>query len=100
VTHRVAELAEYPESFPARVRVRLRCGAVHEVYVAHNVGSPGNPMDASQIGAKFLACVEPAVGNAAAAGLQQAFRSLPEASTTEVLLSALARATVAEAAWN
>ncbi|HVZ46810.1 MAG TPA: MmgE/PrpD family protein [Ramlibacter sp.] len=100
VTHRVADLPEYPASFPARVRVRLRGGETHEAYVAHNLGSPGNPMDAAQIGAKFIACTAPAVGEAAAERLQQALRALPTARSTHVLEAALAAATVAEESWK
>jgi 2-methylcitrate dehydratase PrpD len=100
VTYRVADLPEYPASFPARVRVRLRGGEEHEAYVAQNLGSPGNPMDDAQIAAKFLACTVPAVGEAPALHLQQALRALPDAPGTGDLFSALASATVSEDTWK
>ncbi len=100
VTYRVMDLPQYPASFPARVRVRLRGGAVHEAYVAHNLGSPGNPMNDTRMAAKFLACTLPAVGNAAATRLLQALRTLPDAPSTGPMLAALISATVPEDKWN
>ncbi|VTU16775.1 MmgE/PrpD family protein [Variovorax sp. PBL-E5] len=96
VTWKVAALPEYPASFPARVRVTLRGGRVHEAYVRHNLGSPANPMDEAQLGAKFLACAEPAVGHSAARRLHLALRALPDAQDMDRFNAALAAALLSE----
>lgn len=99
VTWRVAELPEFPQSFPARLRVVFRNGDSHEAYVRHNLGSPGNPMDASAIASKFLGCTAPVLGDDAARDLQRAVRELPGAPDTQPFFSALLRATAQEASW-
>lgn len=55
-------LPEFPAAFPARVTVTMRSGAKHVEYVAHNLGTPGNPMTVADIDRKFLACATPAMG--------------------------------------
>ncbi|MCC7194153.1 MAG: MmgE/PrpD family protein [Gemmatimonadaceae bacterium] len=65
-TYRREALAEFPAAFPARVTVTMRSGERHEEYVAHNLGTPGNPMTAADIERKFLACATPALGGRAA----------------------------------
>jgi 2-methylcitrate dehydratase PrpD len=65
-TYKAEELAEFPTAFPARVTVTLRSGARHVAYVAHNLGTPGNPMSAGDIDRKFLACATPGIGAARA----------------------------------
>ena len=61
-TYTVEALPEFPASFPARVTVTMRDGAKHVEYIAHNLGTPGNPMSAADITAKFLACAVPGLG--------------------------------------
>lgn len=78
VTFKAEELAEFPASFPARVTVTLRSGEKHMQYVAHNLGTPGNPMSAGDIGRKFLACVTPALGAQAAQELSERIDSLSQ----------------------
>jgi 2-methylcitrate dehydratase PrpD len=65
-THSIAEFPEFPHSFPARVTVTMRNGETFSEYVAHNLGTPGNPMTSSDIEAKFIACSIPALGQASA----------------------------------
>lgn len=59
-------LAEFPAAFPARVTVTMRTGEAHQEYVAHNLGTPGNPMTGADIDRKFLVCATPALGERAA----------------------------------
>ena len=66
-TFGIEALPEFPAAFPARVTVTMRSGERHVAYVAHNLGTPGNPMTADDITRKFMACATPALGEAAAA---------------------------------
>lgn len=66
ITYRREALAEFPAAFPARVTVTMRTGERHEEYVAHNLGTPGNPMTTDDIERKFLSCAAPALGTRAA----------------------------------
>jgi 2-methylcitrate dehydratase PrpD len=100
VTWRVADLPEFPTSFPARVRVLLRNGETHEAIVRHNLGSPGNPMDESKIGAKFLACTAPIVGDTKARQLQQALRALPAGTDLQPFFKTLREATARGISWT
>lgn len=63
-TYSVEALPEFPASFPARVTVTMRSGEKHVEYIAHNLGTPGNPMTAADITQKFTACAQPALGAA------------------------------------
>jgi 2-methylcitrate dehydratase PrpD len=66
-TYKVEALPEFPASFPARVTVTMKSGEKHVEYIAHNLGTPGNPMTAADVTAKFTACTERALGAAKAA---------------------------------
>lgn len=77
-TYAVEALPEFPASFPARVTVTMRDGAKHVEYIAHNLGTPGNPMSAADITAKFLACATPGLGTDRAAALSAEIDSLTQ----------------------
>jgi len=66
----------------ARVGVRLADGTVHAEHVEHCTGSLGKPMTDTELDAKFMAQVAPALGPARAArlaGLCRALEDLPDA---------------------
>ena len=65
VTYREEELPEFPQSFPARVTAIKRDGSSVTAYIAHNLGSPGNPLSNAQIDHKFLSCTTRAPANCA-----------------------------------
>jgi len=77
VTYREEALPEFPRSFPARVTVEKRDGARATAYVAHNLGSPANPLGIEQIDRKFLDCTAAALGESTARDLILAIRGLP-----------------------
>src|SRR5207247_2309495 len=54
-------LADYPRTWPARVRV-VAGSATHEQIVTHVPGDPARPFDRAQVRAKFLRFVEPVLG--------------------------------------
>jgi 2-methylcitrate dehydratase PrpD len=54
-------LADYPRTWPARVRV-VAGSATHEQIVTHVPGDPARAFDRAQVQAKFLRFVEPALG--------------------------------------
>ena len=89
VTCQAEALPEFPASFPARVTVTMKDGKKSSKYVAHNLGSPGNPFTPDQFAEKFRSCVEPALGSAAAACMWDAIRSLPNAPNSKSLSAAL-----------
>lgn len=91
VTYAVQALPEFPAAFPARVSVRLHDGAEHTRHVGHNLGTPGNPMSAADIGAKFDACAIPAVGGPAAAAISRALDALAGPAGPDGLYGALRR---------
>ena len=78
ITYKVEALPEFPASFPARVTVTLRSGEKHVEYIAHNLGTPGNPMSAADIGQKFLACATPGIGTQRAEELSARIDSFPQ----------------------
>jgi 2-methylcitrate dehydratase PrpD len=93
-TYKREALPEFPAAFPARVTATMRSGEKHVEYVAHNLGTPGNPMTAADMERKFLACATPALG-ARAAELSAHFDSLSQDDGAERLFQALRRLEVA-----
>lgn len=79
VTYRPEALPEFPSSFPARVSVTTRNGKTVESYVAHNLGSAGNPFTPDRFEEKFFICTEPSLGKVASVALWRALRALPNA---------------------
>ena len=49
-------------NFPARVRVQMRSGAVHDALVRDSKGSPGAPMSSAEIDDKFRSQVTDVLG--------------------------------------
>ena len=80
VRYHVKPFAEFPESFPARIRVTSRDG-VDEAFIPHNLGSHRNPLGADGIEAKFRDNADLAVGAAAAKRLHRAIREMESASS-------------------
>jgi 2-methylcitrate dehydratase PrpD len=78
VTYEVEALPEFPDSFPARVVVKLASGEKLESYVHHNLGSPGNPMSPVQYEEKFLTAVRGFLSPDSAQALLAAIRRLAE----------------------
>lgn len=76
ITYRARAFPEFPQSFPALMRVHLRDGSTHEAFVPHNLGSAKNPLCASGIEAKFRDNVEFAIGSRAADELHAAIFGL------------------------
>lgn len=97
-TYAVEELPEFPASFPARVTVTLRSGERHVEYIAHNWGTPGNPMSAGDIARKFESCAAPALGARHAAGLSALVDSLAKDDGAARLFEALRLLEVAPSA--
>ncbi len=89
VIYRAEALPEFPAAFPARVTVTKTNGRMFEAYIAHNIGSPGNPFTLDQFGAKFHSCVVPAIGQEAASALWTALRELPDLGGEKPFYSAL-----------
>lgn len=88
VRYHVKQFAEFPESFPARIRVTSRDGVVEEAFIPHNLGSHRNPLGAEGVGAKFRDNADLAVGETAATKLQHAIRGMRSAKP-DALWSAL-----------
>lgn len=82
-------LPEFPAAFPARVTVRLKNGTTHAHYVGHNLGTPGNPMSAADIGRKFDACAIPALGETRAASLSALIDAIGEKDGAQALFEQL-----------
>lgn len=94
-TYKVEALPEFPAAFPARVTVTLRSGEKHVEYVAHNLGTPGNPMSAEDIDRKFAACATPALGAARAAEVSGLIDSFAKDDGATRLFQALRQLEVA-----
>lgn len=89
ITYKVELLPEFPAAFPARVTVTLRSGEKHVEYVAHNLGAPGNPMTAEDIGRKFLSCSTPGLGARQAQQLSARIDSLSQDDGAAQLFASL-----------
>jgi 2-methylcitrate dehydratase PrpD len=96
VTCRARDFAEFPESFPALVRVVMKSGDRHESLIRHNLGSAKAPLGAAGIEAKFRSNVEFAVGRAATDALHGAIRGLEFSGDCNALWSALRQARIEE----
>src|SRR4029453_16122652 len=55
-------LADYPRSWPARVRVAAAGSAQHERIVTHVPGDPARAFDRARLHEKFLCFAEPVLG--------------------------------------
>jgi 2-methylcitrate dehydratase PrpD len=88
-TYKVEELPEFPAAFPARVTVTMRSGEKHIAYIAHNLGTPGNPMRAEDIRRKFLSCAAPGIGDARAREISGLVESFAQAGAAEQLFEIL-----------
>jgi len=77
VTYREEALPEFPKSFPARVTAMRRDGSEAMAYVAHNLGSPRNPLTERDMDRKFFDCTAHELGDGQARGLLAAIRGLP-----------------------
>ena len=53
------------EAVPARVVCMLKDGTRHEAFIEHPKGCPQNPMNADEVGARFLTIASPLLGDAA-----------------------------------
>jgi 2-methylcitrate dehydratase PrpD len=89
------ELPEFPESFPARVTVTMHDGQRHVAYIAHNLGTPRNPMSAEDIERKFASCSEAAIGAAPTTRLSAAVDSLLLAAGADTFFTQLRSTVVA-----
>jgi 2-methylcitrate dehydratase PrpD len=89
VTYRARHFAEFPETFPALLRVRMNDGSVHEASVPHNLGSAKNPLGASGIDAKFRDNVIFAIDASAADRLDAAIGAFAPDKPIEGLWAAL-----------
>lgn len=96
VTCQARGFAEFPESFPAFVRVVMKSGDRHESLVRHNLGSARAPLSAADIEAKFRSNVEFAVGRTAADALHGAIRAMGRSGDGAALWSALRQARIEE----
>ncbi|MDP2009829.1 MAG: MmgE/PrpD family protein [Phenylobacterium sp.] len=79
-----------PRTESARVIVRLKDGAVREVYVPHVVGFPSHPMTAGEVEAKALELMVPVLGAARAAEVVRAvaqIETLPKAADLAHLIA-------------
>lgn len=94
VTYREDALPEFPQSFPARVTIIRSNGPAAAAYVAHNRGSPMNPLSADEIDAKFLACSVPAIGEQAAVDLLNSIHRLPNCADSPAFYARLRSARV------
>lgn len=94
-TYKVEALPEFPASFPARVTVTLRSGEKHVEYIAHNLGTPGDPMTAEDIGRKFLSCATPGLGAQQALELSACIDSLSQVDGAARFFQVLRRLEVA-----
>lgn len=94
VTYQARPFQEFPESFPALVRVRFADGSVSESFVPHNLGSRGLPLGASGVEAKFRDNIALGIARPDADRLQQAITSFHHAQDAHQLWQALRKATV------
>lgn len=92
VRYRARTFPEFPETFPALMRVRMRDGSTHEAFVPHNLGSTKNPIGASGIEAKFRENVAFAIGQHAADELHAAILRLEQDTPIDAFWTAIRRA--------
>jgi 2-methylcitrate dehydratase PrpD len=92
VTYHARPFAEFPETFPALLRVRMKDGSEHEALVAHNLGSAKNPMGPSGVDAKFRDNTIFAIDASAADRLDSAIQSLDLGKPIDGLWAALREA--------
>lgn len=95
VTYRARPFSEFPETFPALVRVRMKDGSAHVASVPHNLGSAKNPLGASGVDAKFRDNTNFALGAAAADRLGEAIEAVGSDKPIERLWAALREAKLA-----
>jgi 2-methylcitrate dehydratase PrpD len=88
-TYAVEALPEFPAAFPARVTVTMKSGEKHVEYIAHNLGTPGNPMTPADMNAKFASCAEPALGEARAGEISRRIDALITDDGARALYAAL-----------
>ena len=89
--------AEYPETFPGRIAIRLRDGTEQVEYVRVPRGEPDNMLTADQFRVKFLGLTVGVIGATAAEEFHTAATRLADDLPTSVLLSLAAPARLAEA---
>ena len=89
VKFRAEALPEFPQSFPARVTVTNTDGSTAECYIAHNLGSAGNPFSSEQFAEKFQTCVTPLLDSNGSMALWRSVRALPDAPNLNALSLAL-----------
>lgn len=92
VSYEVREFQEFPESFPALVRVAFEDGGVDEAFVPHNRGGVRSPMSEDEIRAKFRECASLIAPPAAAQALEDAILELPQAVDLKRVSAALQEA--------
>ncbi|WP_421931149.1 MmgE/PrpD family protein [Phenylobacterium sp.] len=79
-----------PRTESARVIVRLKDGAIREVYVPHVTGFPSHPMDAGEVEAKALELMTPRLGAERAQAVVRAvagIETLPQAAVLAQLIA-------------
>jgi 2-methylcitrate dehydratase PrpD len=82
-------LADYPRSWPARVRVAAAGSAQHERMVTHVPGDPARAFDRARVHKKFLGFVAPALGPEEAERMLARCRAAPAAGEFAPLLDAI-----------
>jgi 2-methylcitrate dehydratase PrpD len=82
-------LADYPRSWPARVRVAAAGSAQHERMVTHVPGDPARAFDRARVHEKFLGFVAPALGPEEAERMLARCRAAPAAGEFAPLLDAI-----------
>jgi 2-methylcitrate dehydratase PrpD len=82
-------LADYPRSWPARVRVAAAGSAQHERMVTHVPGDPARAFDRARVHEKFLGFVAPALGPEEAERMLARCRTAPAAGEFAPLLDAI-----------
>jgi 2-methylcitrate dehydratase PrpD len=85
-------LADYPRSWPARVRVAAAGAAQHERIVTHVPGDPARAFDRARVHEKFLQFVQPVLGAEAAKRLLARCRAALAAGEFAPLLDEIERA--------
>jgi 2-methylcitrate dehydratase PrpD len=89
--------AEYPETFPGRITIRLHDGSEQTEYVRVPQGEPDNMLTADQFRVKFLGLTVGVIGGTAAQELHDAAIRLADDLPTSMLLSLAVPARLAEA---
>ncbi len=92
VSYKARPFAEFPETFPALMRVRLADGSVHEASVPHNLGSAKLPMGEAGVDVKFRDNVIFAIDASSADQLDVAIKSLQPGKPADSLWRALREA--------